>query len=156
MCSLYEQFAPYVSRGLCKLRLIFPRINGPNVAATMCPPVLAGPLWRSSHQHLCFIAASKEDKEKEVDPKLLFPWREWLRGFLPGHTFTWDIDENDPDPTELTELKSGTRVSIWLRGVGDWGRHVSLPSYQCLYCSYKFLEDPFWESNVKEQNNTTL
>ena len=30
-CHLYEQFAAYKSRGLCNPRLIFPRINGPNV-----------------------------------------------------------------------------------------------------------------------------
>jgi len=29
-----------------------------------------------------------------VDPKLLFPFKAWLRGFLPGHKFTWD-EEND-------------------------------------------------------------
>ena len=29
LCRLYEQFAAYISRGLCNLRLIFPRINGP-------------------------------------------------------------------------------------------------------------------------------
>ena len=31
------QFAAYIGRGLCNPRLIFPRINGPNVATTMCP-----------------------------------------------------------------------------------------------------------------------
>ena len=29
-----------------------------------------------------------------MDPKLLFPLKAWLRGFLPGHKFTWD-EEND-------------------------------------------------------------
>ena len=32
-CRLYEQFAAFRSRGLCNPRLIFPRINGPNVQA---------------------------------------------------------------------------------------------------------------------------
>ena len=31
MCRLYGKFAPYLRRVLCKARLIFPRINGPNV-----------------------------------------------------------------------------------------------------------------------------
>ena len=30
MCRLYGKFASYLSRVLCKTRLIFPRINGPN------------------------------------------------------------------------------------------------------------------------------
>ena len=32
LCRLYEQFAAYISRGLCNPRLIFPRINEPNVS----------------------------------------------------------------------------------------------------------------------------
>ena len=32
MCRLYEKFASYLRRVLCKTRLIFPRINGPNMA----------------------------------------------------------------------------------------------------------------------------
>ena len=31
MCRLYEKFASYLRRGLCKTRLIFPQINGPIV-----------------------------------------------------------------------------------------------------------------------------
>ena len=31
MCRLYGKFASYLRRVLCKTRLIFPRINGPNV-----------------------------------------------------------------------------------------------------------------------------
>ena len=30
MCRLYGKFASYLRRALCKRRLIFPRINGPN------------------------------------------------------------------------------------------------------------------------------
>ena len=30
MCRLYGKFASYLRRVLCKTRLIFPRINGPN------------------------------------------------------------------------------------------------------------------------------
>ena len=32
MCRLYGKFASYLRRILCKTRLIFPRINGPNVS----------------------------------------------------------------------------------------------------------------------------
>ena len=32
LCHLYEQFAAYISRGLCNPRLIFPRIDSPIVA----------------------------------------------------------------------------------------------------------------------------
>ena len=31
MCRLYGKFVPYLRRVQCKARLIFPRINGPNV-----------------------------------------------------------------------------------------------------------------------------
>jgi len=41
-----------------------------------------------------FALETKDDRLKEVDPKLLFPLKAWLRGFLPGHKFTWD-EEND-------------------------------------------------------------
>ena len=37
-CRLYEQFAAYTSRGLCNPRLIFPRINGPNVTLHWADP----------------------------------------------------------------------------------------------------------------------
>ena len=37
-CHLYEQFAAYISRRLCSLRLIFPRMNGPIVANTAPSP----------------------------------------------------------------------------------------------------------------------
>ena len=33
MCRLYGKFASYLRRVLCKKRLIFPRINGPNKAS---------------------------------------------------------------------------------------------------------------------------
>lgn len=40
---------------------------------------------------MSLILASKEDKEREVDPKLLFPLKDWFKGFLPGHRFEWDF-----------------------------------------------------------------
>ena len=37
MCRLYGKFASYLRRVLCKMRLIFPRINGPILSLiSMC------------------------------------------------------------------------------------------------------------------------
>lgn len=47
--------------------------------------------WASS----LFFPESKEDKEREIDPKLLFPLKEWFMGFLPGHSFKWDFVEEE-------------------------------------------------------------
>lgn len=38
---------------------------------------------------------TKADKEREIDPKLLFPLKEWLLSFLPGHSFKWDFEEEE-------------------------------------------------------------
>ena len=35
MCHLYGKFASYLRRALCKTRLIFPRINGPNAFSSV-------------------------------------------------------------------------------------------------------------------------
>ena len=37
MCRLYGKVASYLRRVLCKTRLIFRRINGPNVTKEGCP-----------------------------------------------------------------------------------------------------------------------
>ena len=42
-----------------------------------------------------FLQANKEDKEREIDPKLLFPVKEWFLGFLPGRSFKWDFLEEE-------------------------------------------------------------
>ena len=42
------------------------------------------------------IIETKQDRLNKVDPMLLFPMKAWLRGFLPGHKFTWEFtDEID-------------------------------------------------------------
>ena len=46
---------------------------------------------------------TKEDHAREIDPKLLFPLKDWLYGFLPDHTFTWDIDESPPKVDDLAQ-----------------------------------------------------
>ena len=38
-----------------------------------------------------YLEETKEDREKEIDPKLLFPLKEWLLSWLPGHSFEWDF-----------------------------------------------------------------
>ena len=37
-----------------------------------------------------------------MNPKLLFPLKAWLRGFLPGHQFTWE-EENYCDETDIKD-----------------------------------------------------
>ena len=37
----------------------------------------------------------KEDRERMIVPKLLFPLKEWLWSFLPGHSFIWDFEEEE-------------------------------------------------------------
>ena len=32
---------------------------------------------------------------------LLFPMKAWLRGFLPGHKFTWEDEANFPDEVDV-------------------------------------------------------
>ena len=43
MCRLYGKFASYLRHVLCKTRVIFPRINGPNVALNINNHVLQNP-----------------------------------------------------------------------------------------------------------------
>lgn len=53
---------------------------------------------------MSLILASKEDKERKIDPKLLFPVKEWFMGFLPGHTFEWDfVAEEEERLAKATE-----------------------------------------------------
>ncbi|RMX60095.1 hypothetical protein pdam_00004501 [Pocillopora damicornis] len=40
-----------------------------------------------------FAFETEADRRKKVDSKLLFPTKAWLRGFLPGHKFTWEEEE---------------------------------------------------------------
>ena len=56
---------------------------------------------------LSLTKETKEDRLKEVDPKLLFPIKAWLRGFLPGHKFHWD-EENDLAVEDELEMKVDT------------------------------------------------
>ena len=47
------------------------------------------------------IKESKQDRLKKVDPMLLFPMKAWLRGFLPGHKFTWEDEANFTDEVDV-------------------------------------------------------
>lgn len=42
-----------------------------------------------------FLKETKEDRERVIDPKLLFPTKEWLMSWLPGHSFKWDFVEEE-------------------------------------------------------------
>ena len=55
---------------------------------------------------MCFLLETKSDRKKPVDPKLLFPLKEWFLGFLPGHEFSWDVDESAPKTDGLAERVS--------------------------------------------------
>lgn len=47
------------------------------------------------------LLETKEDRAREIDPKLLFPLKKWLYGFLPDHKFSWEIDESQPELKEF-------------------------------------------------------
>lgn len=38
---------------------------------------------------------------------LLFPVKAWLRGFLPGHTFTWEEQTDDKNGNEIQKVAQG-------------------------------------------------
>ena len=60
--------------------------------------------YREFRMNFSFISLeTKEDRAREIDPKLLFPLKEWLYGFLPDHTFEWDIDESPPKVDGLAQ-----------------------------------------------------
>ena len=42
-----------------------------------------------------FFEETKEDKQRVIDPKLLFPLKEWLLSWLPGRSFKWDFAEEE-------------------------------------------------------------
>ena len=44
---------------------------------------------------LSYSSETKEDREREIDPKLMFPLKEWFYGFLPDHSFSWGLDEDE-------------------------------------------------------------
>ena len=54
------------------------------------------PLW-------VFNIETKEDRKRQINPKLFFPLKSWLYGFLPGHHFSWE-EETYCDETDI-ELK---------------------------------------------------
>ena len=42
-----------------------------------------------------FFKESKKDRQRHLDPKLLFPVKAWLQGFLPGHQFSWEEEDSN-------------------------------------------------------------
>lgn len=55
-----------------------------------------------------FFKESKEDRQRHLDPKLLFPLKAWLQGFLPGHQFSWE----EEDAKCLYDLEVVKRVNL--------------------------------------------
>lgn len=54
---------------------------------------------------MSLILETKEDKERVIDPKLLFPVKEWLLSWLPGHSFKWDFAEEEEAKLRAEELE---------------------------------------------------
>ena len=70
LCRLYEQFAAYISRGLCKPRLIFPRINRPNDSHTSLHLTVEDP----SQVFIKHLQLFSTTLSPHVGQMLLFHW----------------------------------------------------------------------------------
>ena len=60
-CRLCEQFAAYISRGLCNPRLIFPHINRPNVRYVLVFSSQCTALHKVADSKKCHFVKSKPD-----------------------------------------------------------------------------------------------
>ena len=60
---------------------------------------------------------TKQDRLKKVDPMLLFPMKAWLRGFLPGHKFTWEDEANFRDEIDVEKKVNITVASLNVVGL---------------------------------------
>ncbi|XP_031566420.1 sodium-dependent multivitamin transporter-like [Actinia tenebrosa] len=60
------------------------------------------------------VTETKADRAyaEELDPKLLFPTKDWLLSWLPGYDFEWDIEEEKPHDIS---------PAISVIKIGDWG-----------------------------------
>ena len=72
---------------------------------------------------------TKEDRAREIDPKLLFPLKEWLRGFLPDHKFSWEIDESPP---ELKDFAHRVLLTVYKLSVDNATSLVSFLHVLCI------------------------
>ena len=58
MCRLYGKFVSYLRRVLCKTRLIFPRINGPNASFKFIIVLYVFNFnWMTSLHVCCFVSS---------------------------------------------------------------------------------------------------
>lgn len=50
-----------------------------------------------------------------IDPKLLFPVKEWLLSWLPGHSFKWDFVEEEEAKLRAEELEESKPIhqEVW-------------------------------------------
>ena len=76
----------------------------------------APPCYIINHSFCVLIQETKEDRHRRLNPKLLFPLKAWLRGFLPGHKFTWEeeiyCDETDIDENKVITVQEFQRYNI--------------------------------------------
>ena len=65
MCHLYGKFASYLRPDLCKKRLIFPRINGPNILAKEQLKLIFLSNWTSSNwKRINFLSSHLNNTQK--------------------------------------------------------------------------------------------
>ena len=104
MYRLYGKFASYLRRALCKTRLIFPRINGPNMKN--CSLV-------SPHVTLEYLWYFQKDKKALMEILKIHSYIIWI---LP-YVISQDICKNN-----LVELEGGLNVSF------PWCDHINKDS----------------------------
>ncbi|XP_068761400.1 sodium-coupled monocarboxylate transporter 1-like [Montipora capricornis] len=85
---------------------------------------------------ISYLLETKADRQKEIDPKLLFPAKEWLYGFLPGHSFTWDIDD------DLTKVDGETK------------KESIVEDFQEFATSHSEIEDSVVNETTKDEQMT--
>ncbi|KAL9955467.1 hypothetical protein ACROYT_G036795 [Oculina patagonica] len=97
---LQNPYKPYTSTPLADLySLSYLWISGVSFGAAIVVGLISS-----------LILETKQDRLKKVDHMLLFPIKAWLRGFLPGHKFTWE-EENDANDENDIWQKTPDRVS---------------------------------------------
>ena len=87
-----------------------------------------------SHSRLSTENEEDRERAKNLDPRLLFPTKAWVMGFLPGHKFDWDIEDELDEMTvdeqdgvvsreefhrtarsEISEIRCDFHHVTWLR-----------------------------------------
>lgn len=89
---------------------------------------------------------TKEDREREIDPKLMFPLKEWFYGFLPDHSFSWGLDEDE------SVVKDNTQREIVIgefddRPLEETAKDGYSGMYKKRYRGHSILDDEVTEDN---------